>query len=172
MSVTISHSTPSYEEILALRERYQLLEDWRRFNEKMAREIHDRTIFYAIMRGEELLGWLWFEGYVANAPQLGCIMGACVEREYWGKWSAEALPQLLDIVGMTFEDSDVPRIQVEFDRRRSYVEKFFKKLGFEFEGKRPNGLVQNGRRRDMTILGLTEESFKEFRNDSVPPSSD
>lgn len=163
-------ANPSFEEIAALRERYQLMEDWRRNCPEKARLLHDLTLYYEIVKGREIIGYLWFEAYDQEMPELGCIMGICVEREHWGRWSAEAMPELLATLEIVFEQLGVPRIGVEFDRRRVYVEKFFAKLGFVYEGRRRNGLVINGRRRDQSLLGLTEGKFKEFR-DAVVDSS-
>jgi RimJ/RimL family protein N-acetyltransferase len=170
--MNICMADPTFEQITSLRDRYQILDDWRRTDEESARKLHEQTIYSAIEADGETIGYVWFEGYSERAPQLGCIFGACVEQEWRGKWTDQALPALLDLLDFAFEDLDVPRISFEFDRRRSNIERWGKKLGFEFEGKRPNGLVINGRRRDLTILGMTAEGFKEFRDASVADSSD
>lgn len=161
--ITITPCSPSYEQILAMRERNQLLEDWRR-DEDLARQAHDLTLYFEIRDADELIGWAWYDEYLEQAPQLGCSIGFCVEQDRRGKWLERARPDVEALLDFAFKTLQVPRISAKFDRRRGYVEKFFKKLGFTFEGRLYNGLIVDGRRRDLTILGLTEEAFEEVRN--------
>lgn len=161
--ITIRPDTPSFEQIIAMRERNQLLDDWRKVDD-LARAAHELTIYFAILRGEELIGWAWYEEYLEQAPDLGCTLGFCVEQEWRGKWLTTAMPDVVKLLGYAFGTLGVRRISAKFDRRRGYVEKFYKKLGFAFEGRMNNGLVVEGRSRDLTLLGLTVEAFEEVRD--------
>ena len=161
--ITIRPDAPSYEQITAMRERNQLMEDWRKDGE-LARPAHDITIYFAIFSDQQLIGWAWYEEFMELAPELGCTLGFCVEQEWRGKWLEGAWPGMVELLDFAFSTLGVRRISAKFDRRRGYVEKFYKKLGFSFEGRMGNGLVIDGRSRDLTLLGMTAEAFEEVRD--------
>lgn len=172
MILELAH--PTREDIDLLKRQYSILEDWRVNAPEIAQAMHDATIFYAVVDGENLAGYLWIEGFDERVPELGCSFGALVHDRYRGNsaigkrsWREDVADEIQLVLGMAFEDLRVPRIEATFERRHGFLEKFYTRLGFAFEGTRANGAIIMGVRRKLAVMGLTEEMFKEVGRASL-----
>lgn len=164
--VEIRPDWPTFDEFFELADKYRLIPDyWREFYPLALAEFEAR-IFWTIYKDGERIGYLWIDNYVKEIPDLGCTFGAVVEAEHRRQWSAEAMPALREIIRACFEELRVPRVTVMLDRKRTYAEAFFKKLGFEYEGRVPNGLIVRGRRVTLNHLGMTDNRFRALYKES------
>jgi len=142
--------------------RAQILPDFWRQHEPEARVVHEGRIYLALRREDDLLGWFWVQ-----SPWPGyhrAELGSLVFKRFRGTWSRDGWPLLIRLLSHCFAPAaaggfELPRLSAIFEQRRPQTEKFYRKLGFDFEGRHYDYETIHGRPRTMITLGLTAKRF-------------
>jgi len=162
MMVEVRLETPEFNDYFDMADKYRMVPDyWRTFPEVAELEFRGR-VFWTLYDDEVLAGYLWLESYIKDIPELGCTLGAVVVDEDLGNWPEEAMPAIQEILKLCFDPEGfaVPRVTVILDRRRSHAERFFKDLGFEYEGRLPKAQKVKGQWITLNHLGMTDDRFR------------
>jgi RimJ/RimL family protein N-acetyltransferase len=151
---------PDFVDFFKWLDHYNVVPDWWRDYPELAAGIHVRRIYFVILRNDEPVGAVWIDNALVG---YACELHILFEKKERGKLVPGDMKWLSSILEFCFYTLKVSRVQAGFEDGRKAPEKFFRGLGFSFEGKHYDAIKRRNRLRHMVTMGLTKRFYEKMK---------
>jgi len=127
--------------------------------------IKSRTpLFWVIVdsKTENFAGFVFLDNLIGSPQKIyGAEITGCIERKYWGKFSAKCA---FDFFQYCFNVLELNKIKAQIYPQNLYVRGILVNSGFEKEGLLKSETLRKGKTQDIEVYGLTKNNWNNKQN--------
>lgn len=157
--IQIKHTKLNLMDWYFYMKHYNLAPDWWMELTDLAGASHEQREIFKIVRGGERVGYAWAEVAYDECAGKRVTVGICFDKAHRGRLVRGDIQQFFKLFGYSFKKWGVDRIVVKFPDNRLAVERFFKVLGFKYEGRALDAMRIRNRPVNIVTLGMTKRYY-------------